>query len=79
MFVFYKKTKQVGLVLLSQELKTFSLETFVFKKPHKSIYLNAANEANHMMKSGHDGCAAISISMPPMIAFQRWLSMKYYC
>ena len=27
---------------------------FVFKKPRKSIYLNAANEANHTMKSGHD-------------------------
>ena len=51
----------------------------MFKKPHKSIYLNAVNEANHMMKSGHDGCAAISISIPPMIAFQRWLSMRYYC
>ena len=43
----------------------------MFKKPHKSIYLNAANEANHTMKSGHDGCAAISIPMPPLIAFQQ--------
>ena len=40
----------------------------IIKKPCKSIYLNAANEANHTMKSGHDGCVAISISMPPLIA-----------